>query len=446
MSELEHKAPPQAVEVEEEVIGGMMIEHDAALEAAEVLKPDMFYKPSHRLIYKAMMDILMTQESIDILSVENLLRERGELESIGGSVTLVELTRRVSSAANIGHHAQIIKEKYILRQDIQGCYETIEEAFKPGADPYKVLEKQDQRLYKLLEDSGNNSDTVSIKDTLHEAVEDLLNPQTGLKTGLDIDKLTNGFQALNYILAARPGMGKTALALSIAKAVMPEVPVGFVSLEMSRLSLTQRLISTEAGISLHWAKSGKISENEKNELVRASERLFDTGRIIINDTPALTTSQIRTVCRKMKKKYGVGLIIMDYLQLGNSDNDKDDPRVRVSKISQGLVATRKELNIPIIALAQLSRAVENRGGNKRPQLADLKESGDIEQDADMVTFLYRPEYYGIMDDDTGSTKNVAEFIVGKHRDGPTGTKRLYYEPETMKFANLTKQENENTPF
>ena len=325
--------------------------------------------------------------------------------------------------------------------------ESYEASFKTGADPYDVLEAHDQRLYELLSNSVNSSDTVSIRDTLQDSLEDLLNPQSGLKTGLDIDKLTNGFQPLNYILAARPGMGKTALALTIAKRLMDKQPVGFISLEMSRMSLTQRLISTEAAVPMHLAKSGFLKEQDEKALVDASKRLFDnSNNLVINDTPALTVSQMRTIGRKMVKQHGVGMLIMDYLQLGASDNERDDPRVRVSKISQGLVAMRKELGIPILSLAQLSRAVENRGGDKKPQLADLKESGDIEQDADMVTFLYRPEYYGITEDTMGeSTENTAQFIVAKHRDGPTGTKTLYYEPSTMKFDNLRKTE-EPTPF
>ena len=429
---------PHAIELERDVLGGALLELDGALEISEMLSSDHFYKPAHQLIFKALMQVIYEAQVSDQKSVEQELRNRGELEEIGGAYYLTELLRSSSSTANIGYHARIIKEKFIQRKIIDLGLSTAENAKAPNADPYNLMEDLDQKLYKLSDETNYSGDSVKLQDTLSQAVEDLMNPLSGLKTGLDIDVVTNGFRPQNYIVAARPSMGKTAFVLKLAKTVSEQIPVGFMSLEMDNTTLSQRLICAEAGVPMHKAQSGRLTEIEQRKLIDASKRLYDNNNIIMNDTPALTPSMMRTMARKMKKKHGVGLIIVDYIQLGVGENDKEDIRIQIGKLSKMSVEIRKELQIPFISVAQLSREVEKRS-DKRPQLSDLKETGDLEQDADMVMFLYRPEYYGISTFEDGQpTINTCEIIASKHRNGPTGVKRLYFYPPTMEFSNLAK--------
>lgn len=448
--ESEGRIPPQAVEVEEAVLGGMLIDRDAALTASESLKVTDFYKPSHRHIFEAMTKLLQGKNQIDLLTLETELRDAGLLETCGGSGYLTQLTRSVSSSANIEYHIEIIADKALKRNLIMSCTEVIKESYDPASDPYDVLDLAEKKVYELSNQNSRgsvDSITDTIKSTL-EYLEELRGKKsaiTGVPTSLDLDKLTAGWQKGDLIIvAARPSMGKTAFVLTIARnaALHPDpekrTPIALFSLEMSDQSLVQRLLTMEARVDAQKARTGQLSDNEFQNLIEAAGRLYPAP-IYVDDTPSISLMEVRSKCRRLKNEKGIGMVVIDYLQLmtGNT-RDNGNREQEIAYISRGLKSLAKELNVPVIALAQLSRQVEQRGGDKRPQLSDLRESGSIEQDADVVCFLYRAEYYGIVTDDTGqSTHGLAEVIVGKQRNGPTGSVSLHFVKEYARFENLT---------
>lgn len=447
--EQQGRVPPQAVEVEEAVLGSMLIEHEAATVALQMLKPDDFYKPAHRHIFEVLHDLYERDNPLDLLTVENELRDKELLDVCGGSGYLSELTRSVSSSANIDYHAQIIAEKSTKRNLILSCTEVIKEAYDSASDPYDVLDRAEQRIFDLA-NTKQRAQAKPIGDVLKETLsylEDIRGKPsgiTGVPTGLDIDKLTAGWQNGDMIvIAARPSMGKTAFVLTTARnAALHQDPdlrtkVAVFSLEMSDQSLVQRLLTMEARINAQSARSGRLKDDEFKRLIDAAGRLF-TANVFVDDTPGLSIMELRTKCRRLKSEQDIGLIVVDYLQLMSTSKDVGNREQEIATISRGLKALAKELNVPVIALSQLSRAVEQRGGDKRPQLSDLRESGSIEQDADVVCFLYRPEYYGIKTTPEGqSTTGLAEIIVGKQRNGPTGSVPLYFVKEYARFENLT---------
>jgi replicative DNA helicase len=445
------RIPPQAIEVEEAVLGSMFIEHEAATIALQMLKADDFYKPAHRHIFEALQDLYERDNPLDLLTVENELRDRELLDVCGGSGYLSELTRSVSSAANIDYHSQIISEKATKRNLILNCTDIIKEAYDSTADPYEVLDRAEQRIFDLA-NSKHRSQAQPIgevlKDTLSylEDIRGKTSGITGVPTGLDIDKLTAGWQNSDMIvIAARPSMGKTAFVLTTARnAALHQDPklqtkVAIFSLEMSAQSLVQRLLTMEGRINAQSARSGRLNDEEFKRLIDAAGRLF-TANIFVDDTPGLSILELRTKCRRLKSEHDIGMVVVDYLQLMTSGSkDHGNREQEIASISRGLKALAKDLDVPVIALSQLSRAVETRGGDKRPQLSDLRESGSIEQDADVVCFLYRPEYYGIKTTPEGqSTTGLAEIIVGKQRNGPVGSKELYFVKEYARFENLTQ--------
>ncbi len=447
----EGRMPPQALEVEEAVLGSMLIEHDAATVALQRLNSSDFYKQAHRHIFDTIQTLYERDNPLDILTVENELKDQNLLEACGGAEYLSELTRSVSSAANVDYHAQIIIEKAIKRNLILNCTEVIKEAYDSTSDPYDVLDQAEQKIFDLANQKSQTT-AKPIGDVLKQTLsylEDIRGQKagiTGVPTGLDVDKLTAGWQPGDLvIIAARPSMGKTALVLTTARNAALhsdddlQTNVAIFSLEMSNQSLVQRLLTMEGRINAQTARSGRLKDEEFKRLIDAAGRLF-TANIFVDDTPGLSIMELRTKCRRLKNEHDVGLIIVDYLQLMQASGmDKNRNREQeIANISRGLKALAKELNVPVVALSQLSRAVEQRGGDKRPQLSDLRESGSIEQDADVVLFLYRPEYYNITTTPDGqSTNGLAEIIVGKQRNGPTGTVQLYFVKEYARFENLT---------
>lgn len=445
------RIPPQAVEIEEAVLGGMLIDHEAASIALQILKPDDFYKPANRHIFESIFKLYERDNPLDIITLENELKDQNLLDLCGGISYLTQLTRSVSSAANIEYHAQIIAEKAIKRNLILTCTEIIKESYDTTSDPYDLLDLSEQKIFEIA-NTKTRAPAKGIGDILKNTIDYLVEIRgkagglTGVPSNLDCDQLTAGWQRGDLvIIAARPSMGKTAFVLTAARnaALFPDpklrTNVAIFSLEMSDQSLVQRLLTMEARINAQLARSGNLNDQDFEQLVEAAGRLV-SANIFIDDTPGISVMELRSKCRRLKNEHNIGLIIIDYLQLmtGGGPNDKNREQ-EIAYISRGLKALAKELDVPVIALSQLSRAVEQRGGNKRPQLSDLRESGSIEQDADVVCFLYRPEYYGIQtDDETGqSTAGIAELIIGKQRNGPTGNIRMQFIKEYARFENLS---------
>ncbi|MBX9853369.1 MAG: replicative DNA helicase [Cytophagaceae bacterium] len=445
------KIPPQALDLEQAVLGALMIEKDALTVVLEILKPESFYHEKHQKIFQAVLELFDKLEPIDILTVTQKLRSKGELEYVGGAYYITELTTRINSSANIETHARIISEQAIKRELISIASSIEREAFEDTSDAFELLDKTEQSLYQVSETNirRNYADMRSILRTALEELQNRKNHEnklTGVPSGFtDLDRITSGWQKNDLvIIAARPGMGKTAFVVSAMRnaAVDHKKPVAIFSLEMSSVQLVNRLISAEAELDSEKIKKGNLEEYEWTQLNHKIRNL-ETAPIFIDDTPALSIRELRTKCRRLKTKHDIQLIIIDYLQLmsgeGNMKGNTGNREQEIASISRALKGLAKELGVPVIALSQLSRAVETRGGDKRPQLADLRESGAIEQDADMVMFLYRPEYYGITEDEMGSpTNGVGEVIIAKHRNGSLDTVRLRFIGKFTKFCDLER--------
>ncbi|WP_295769379.1 replicative DNA helicase [uncultured Mucilaginibacter sp.] len=443
------KLPPQARDLEEAVLGALMLEKDALSSVIDVLKPEVFYVESHQKIFNAIRILFEKTSPVDILTVTAQLRMQGELEMVGGAFYITELTNRVASAANIEYHARIIIQKYIQRELIRISTDTINLAYEDTTDILELLDRAEKNLFDIAQNNLRR-DSRKMDDLMQETlkeIEELKNKTdglTGIGTGFtDLDRMTSGWQKSDLvIIAARPAMGKTAFVLSCARnaAVDFNKPVVVFSLEMSSVQLVNRLISGEAEIEQEKIRKGKMEEWEWQQIHSKIGRL-EAAPLIIDDTPGLNIFEFRAKCRRLKSQHDIQLIIIDYLQLmtGKVDGKGGGNREQeIGSISRALKMVAKELQVPVIALSQLSRAVESRpGGSKRPMLSDLRESGSIEQDADMVLFLYRPEYYGLeFDEDNNPTKGVGEVIIAKHRNGETGTVRLKFVGKYVKFADL----------
>ncbi|RMG79440.1 MAG: replicative DNA helicase [Bacteroidetes bacterium] len=440
------KLPPQAVDLEEAVLGAMMLEKAAVNETIDILHDKAFYKPAHNTIFKAIHNLFSRSEPIDVLTVTQELKKMGKLEEVGGAYYISQLTARVGSAANIEHHARIILQKYIQRELIRTSTEIIEYAYDDTTDIFELLDKAESSLFNIT-DRNIRKGFDSIPDLLKGAIEQIEEVSkkedgvSGVPTGFrGLDKVTSGFQPSDMIiLAARPGMGKTAFVLSLARnvAVEHKKAVAIFSLEMSSLQLVNRLIASETEISSEKLKKGDLAPHEWEQLHSKIQPLTD-AKIFIDDTPALSVFELRAKCRRLKEQHDIELVIIDYLQLMTVKGDgKGNREQEISTISRSIKGIAKELNIPIIALSQLNRSVETRGGNKRPQLADLRESGAIEQDADMVMFIYRPEYYQIEEDEKGNLypPGYAEVIIAKHRNGSLEDVPLKFIGHLTKFVN-----------
>lgn len=445
------KLPPQAVELEEAVLGALMLEQEAYLEVGDILKPDAFYKESHAKIYKAIQDLSGKQEPVDLLMVTEQLKRNGTLEEVGGRLYLAQLTSNVASAANIAYHALIISQKHIQRALINLATKVQNDAYDDAVDVKDLLNSAEEGVFKLSQTSSK-SEAIQINPIIAEALEKIAEAGkkegnvSGLHSGFhDLDNMLSGFQNSDLIiLAARPAMGKTAFTLSLARnmAVDYGYSIAFFSLEMSNLQLVNRLISSETEIEGQKIKTGKLSAFEWEQLNQKIKRLQD-AKIFVDDTPGLSVFELRAKCRRLKQKHGIDMIMIDYLQLMTAPGSQSR-ELEISTISRSLKGLAKELDVPVIALSQLNRGVEGRTGyeGKRPLLSDLRESGAIEQDADIVSFVHRPEYYGFTEtepDDEGvkhSTVGLSELIIAKHRSGGIGTINLKFVKSLARFQNF----------
>ena len=443
------KIPPQAVDLEEVVLGAMMIDKKGVDEVIDILSSDAFYKDAHKYIFDAIFTLFENSEPIDLLTVSGQLKKEGKLEAIGGDFYLVKLTQKVASSAHIEFHARIILQKYIQRSLIKISNEIIEEAYSDGTDVFDLLDSAESKLYDVSQ--GNLKRSAETAQSLviqaKKKIEEISNKEglSGIPSGFDkLDKLTSGWQPSDLIIvAARPGMGKTALTLSMAKniAINSNHAVAFFSLEMSSVQLITRLISSETGLSSEKLRTGKLEKHEWEQL-NVKVKSLEQAPLFIDDTPSLSIFDLRAKARRLASQHNIRMIIIDYLQLmtaGGNQKGGGNREQEISTISRNLKALAKELDVPVIALSQLSRAVESRGGSKRPILSDLRESGAIEQDADIVSFIYRPEYYKIDewdDEERSPTQGQAEFIVAKHRNGGLENIRLKFIGNLGKFDNL----------
>ena len=442
------KVPPQAKDLEEAVLGAIMLEKSAFDTVAEILKPECFYVEAHQRIFKCMQGLQQKNQPIDILTVVEELKSRNELEMVGGPYFVTRLTNTVVSSANIEAHARIILQKFIQRELIRISGEIINDSYEDSTDVFDLLDDAESKLFEItnnhLRKNFDKIDDILVKTVAR--IEDLRHKNediSGVPTGFPaMDRITYGWQSTDLIiLAARPSVGKTAFALNLARnaALHPTKPTGvaFFSLEMSAGQLVQRILSAESEIWLEKIARGKLEEHEMKQLYAKGIQRLSTAPIFIDDTAALNIFELRAKCRRLKNKHNVGLIIIDYLQLMSGSADRNSNREQeISSISRNLKGLAKELQVPIIALSQLSRAVESRKeGNKMPQLSDLRESGAIEQDADVVMFLYRPEYYDITQNEMGeSNKGETHVRIAKHRNGSLETVKLRALLHIQKFV------------
>ncbi len=443
--DLNGNTPPQAVALEESVLGALMLNPAALINSIDTLHVEYFYKEEHQAVYRAILKLFQQSQPVDLLTVVERLRLDGELEAAGGAYAVSKLTENVVSAAHIEYHIRVLSEKYIQREMIRISTETIREAYDETTDVVNLLDQTEQRLMDI-NDKNFRSDYHPMGDFVTLAMDKIDEASkkddglSGLESGfIGLDRVTAGFQpGTLIILAARPAMGKTACALSMARnmAVDFKKPVAFFSLEMTGDELAMRLISSEARIPGDVLKKGRLT-NEQKEMLKRGAQSLQGAPIYIDDTPQLTIFELRAKARRLKQRFDIQMIFIDYLQLmssGTAENRNGNREQEISMISRQLKALSKELNIPVLAMSQLSRAVENRVGNK-PQLSDLRESGAIEQDADIVMFIYRPEYYHIDEDAKGSTAGMADIIIAKHRSGATDEVRLRFVKEFARFDN-----------
>ena len=440
-----HKLPPQHIEAEQCVLGAILLENEALLKVHDLLKPDNFYRPSHRKIFEAILALFERNEPIDLLTVTEVLRKRNQIEEVGGSAYLASLMEAVPTAANVLHHARMVRETALLRSLINVATEVIAECYEHTEDVEELLDRAEHMIFEISEQRVNAAfanlkellkDSIRYTEQLYERHELI----TGLPTGFrDFDQLTAGLQPSDLIIiAARPGMGKTSFALNIARNVgvrvqEPRQPVAIFSLEMSKEQLALRMLCAEAEIDSSRLRRGYLDKKEWGRLVNAANDLSDTP-IFIDDSPSLTALDIRAKARRLQAEHGLSLIIIDYLQLLRGRGRVENRQQEISEISRSLKALAKELKVPVMALSQLSRAVEQRN-IRIPQLADLRESGAIEQDADLIVFIYRDEVY---DKDT-KDKGIAKIIIGKQRNGPTGEIELQFSKEYARFKDLERR-------
>ena len=452
------KLPPQALDLEESVLGALMLEKDALTNVIDILKPENFYKDANREIYQAIIDLFNNSEPVDLLTVTAQLKKNGKLDIVGGSYYVTQLTTRVNSASNIEYHSRIILEQSIKRQLIEVSGEVQKEAYEDTTDVFDLLDNTEQSLFDISE-SHIRKNYSQVSGIMKEAIEELESKKskkdgiTGVPSGfIDLDNITSGWQPSDLIIiAGRPSMGKTAFVLSMMRnaSIDHDLPMAIFSLEMSSLQIVNRLISSEAELDSDKIKKGNLKDYEWQQLLHKTDQL-NNAKIFIDDTPALSILELRAKSRRLKSQHNIQCIIVDYLQLMSGEYGKTsgNREQEIASISRSLKAIAKELNVPVLALSQLSRAVETRGGDKRPVLSDLRESGSIEQDADMVLFIYRADRYDINEDEDGNlTAGVAEILLRKNRNGPTGKVKLKFIERFAKFADMSSSdENENRKY
>lgn len=437
------KVPPHDEDAEQAVLGSMLTDNDAVMAAVEVLKEDAFYREDNKIIYQAILNLYSKSEPIDIITLKDELESMGKFEQVGGFEYLASLPDKVPTTANVQKYIKIVEEKSVLRNLIKTANEIIELGYNPTEDVEDIMDGAEKKIFDIMQ-SKNTKSYTPIKDVLVESftnLEKLYNQKqhvTGVPTQFyDLDDKTAGLHGSELILvAARPAMGKTAFALNIATnaALRANVPVAIFSLEMSKDQLVNRMLCSEAMVDSNKVRTGKLDEEDWTKLAEAIGPLSEAG-VYIDDTPGISVMEIRTKCRKLKMEKNIGLVVIDYLQLISGSNKRNGSREQeISEISRSLKVLAKELNVPVIALSQLSRAVEQRDEH-RPMLSDLRESGAIEQDADIVMFLYRDDYYN----KESAEKDIAEVIIAKQRGGSTGTVKLYWMGNYTKFVNIERR-------
>lgn len=433
------RIPPHQIEAEQSLLGGILIDNEGLPSALEILKGDEFYRDAHRTIFRAVQELFERNEPVDLITVTDLLTEKNQLEAVGGATYLAALTGMVPSSTNVQTYARIINEKALLRRLIQAAHQILSWCYEGGKKVDEILDHTESTIFSVTENRVRSS-YFPIKEIVKKSIEviETFQENREMVTGVpshfaDLDKLTAGFQPSDLIIiAGRPSMGKTALALNIARnaALDSGIPVGLFSLEMSKEQLAMRLLCSEARVDSHKIRTGFLSRQECAKMLMAAGYFMDAA-LYIDDTPAISSLELRAKARRMKADRGLGLIVVDYLQLMRSREGTERREQEISEISRSLKALAKELNIPVIALSQLNRKVEERH-DKRPQLSDLRESGAIEQDADVIAFIYRDEVYNTSTTDKG----IAEISISKQRNGPTGRVKLAYINAYTRFENL----------
>lgn len=464
------KLPPQVLDLEEAVLGAMMIDKKGVDDVIDILQPDAFYKDAHKFIFEAIVQLFTETQPIDLLTVSAQLKKNGKLDLAGGDFYLIQLTQKIASSAHIEFHSRIILQKFIQRSLIRISSEIIEASYDETTDVFDLLDQAESKLYEVTQGNIKRSSETAQSLVLQakKRIEEIAKQEglSGVETGFtNLDKLTSGWQPSDLIIiAARPAMGKTAFVLSMARNIAIDFghPVALFSLEMASVQLITRLISSETGLSSEKLRTGKLEPHEW-EMLSTKVKNLEKAPLFIDDTPSLSIFDLRAKCRRLVSQHGIKIVIVDYLQLmtaGGNAKGGGNREQEISTISRNLKALAKELNVPVIALSQLSRAVETRGSSKRPLLSDLRESGAIEQDADIVSFLYRPEYYKIDewdDDEASPTAGQAEIMIAKHRNGGIENVRLKFLGHLGKFDNLddfsgsyddlpSKMNHEDNPF
>ena len=443
------KLPPQVLDLEEAVLGAMMIDKKGVDDVIDILQPDAFYKDAHKFIFEAIVQLFTETQPIDLLTVSAQLKKNGKLDLAGGDFYLIQLTQKIASSAHIEFHSRIILQKFIQRSLIRISSEIIEASYDETTDVFDLLDQAESKLYEVTQGNIKRSSETAQSLVLQakKRIEEIAKQEglSGVETGFtNLDKLTSGWQPSDLIIiAARPAMGKTAFVLSMARNMAIDFghPVALFSLEMASVQLITRLISSETGLSSEKLRTGKLEPHEW-EMLSTKVKNLEKAPLYIDDTPSLSIFDLRAKCRRLVSQHGIKIVIVDYLQLmtaGGNNKGGGNREQEISTISRNLKALAKELNVPVIALSQLSRAVETRGSSKRPLLSDLRESGAIEQDADIVSFLYRPEYYKIDewdDDEASPTAGQAEIMIAKHRNGGIENVRLKFLGHLGKFDNL----------
>lgn len=435
------KLPPQSIEAEMSILGGILLENDAINRVLDILLPEDFYRESHRKIMRAMIELNEHREPCDLITLTTVLKKRGELEEVGGGAYLATLVDYVPTAANIAYYSRIVKEKAIARNLITAATEIVTDGYDEQADIEQLLDKAQKTIFDISENkikTPYHQLNAILKDSI-KYIEELFEKKdhvTGVPTGfVDLDQKTAGFQRGDLIIiAGRPSMGKTAFALNIAQYASvhaePRHPVAVFSLEMGKEQLVTRMLCSEARVDAGRLRTGHLVDGEWEKIMRGAERLYE-AKIFIDDTPAISVLEMRAKARRLKAEHGIGMIVVDYLQLMRGSGTPESRQQEISEISRSLKALAKELSVPVVALSQLNRGLESRT-DKRPMMSDLRESGAIEQDADVIMFVYRDEVYNKENPDV---KGKAEIIIGKQRNGPIGTVELAFLGEYTRFEN-----------
>lgn len=443
-----NKIPPQALELEEAILGAIIIDKNGLYKVIDIITPDIFYEPKHKIIFRSIQKLFHNTQPIDLNTISNQLKKDGKLDDIGGNYYLINLTQKVISSSHIEYHSRIVQQKFILRRLIEICSEIINHSYNEKYDVFELLNYCEYKIFEISQNHIKKS-YENTKNLISKAIErikkvEVLDGINGIPSGFNkIDNITSGWQNSDLIIfAARPGMGKTAFMLSMAinMSIKNKIPVALFSLEMSSIQLINRLLSSETGISFEKIRSAKLNNLDWKNLYSKTKKIENTP-LFIDDTPSLSIFELRAKCRKLVSQHGIKIIMIDYLQLmgANINNKYNNREQEISLISRNLKSIAKELDLPVIALSQLSRAVELRGGNKRPLLSDLRESGAIEQDADIVSFIYRPDYYGFNywdNENYDSCKDEAEIIIAKNRNGSLDKIRIKFIVDLIKFIDI----------